>query len=96
MAKNPKEQEIKKLLQNYFQAWEQLLYHEKLLNVANDRWMEAKSGLFEKRSREHCETVLDFLQKKIAESEKEKYRILEQDVKFWIDADLGRKMLRYV
>ena len=96
MAKKTSEQEIEDLLQKYFETWEQLLYYEELVEEATGRWMAAKAMLFEKRSREHCEAVMNLLQQRAAESGEDKYRILAQDVKFWIEADPGRKELRQV
>lgn len=96
MAIEPKEQEIEELLKTYFETWEKFLSYEQLLDEANNRWMDAKGRLFEKRSREHCEAVLNSLQKKIEDSGEDKYRILAQDVKFWIEADPGSKKLKYV
>ena len=96
MAKETKQQEIEELLKTYFEAWENFLYYEQLLDEANNRWMDAKGRLFEKRSREHCEAVMNLLQQKTAESGVDKYRILAQDLKFWIEADPGRNKLRQV
>jgi phosphomevalonate kinase len=94
MTREKKEQEIEKLLQQYFKSWEDLLYQEQLLDEANIRWMKAKSRLFEKRSRDHCKSVLDYLQEKMQESGEDKYSVLAQDLKFWIEADPGEKKLK--
>ena len=96
MANETKEQEIEDLLREYFEAWEQLLYYEELIDEATSRWTDAKTMLFEKRSREHCEAVMNLLQQKTEESGEDKYKILAQDVRFWIEADPNRKQLRQV
>ena len=95
MGRETKEEEIGRLLQEYFESWEQFLYYEQLLEEANTRWIKAKSPLFEKRSREHCEAVLNHLQKKAEESREDKYKVLAQDVRFWIEADPGTKKLNH-
>lgn len=56
--------------------------------------MEAKSRLFEKRSREHCEAVLNHLQEKMKESSDPKYYNLAVDIEFWIEADPREKKLK--
>jgi phosphomevalonate kinase len=94
MANETKEQETERLLQQYFESWKNVLYQEQLLDEANSRWMKAKSRLFEKRSRDHCEAVLNFLQKKTEESGEDKYRVLAQDLKFWIEANPRQKKLK--
>ena len=94
MARETKEQEIERLLQRYFESWKDLLYQEQLLDEANTRWMKAKSHLFEKRSREHCEALLNFLHKRVEESGEDKYRILAQDLKFWLEADPRERKLK--
>ena len=94
MAREKKEEEIERLLQQYVEGWKNLLYQEQLLDEANTRWMKAKSRLFEKRSRDHCEALLNFLQRKVEESGEDEYRVLAQDLKFWIEADPRQKKLK--